>query len=269
MFSWAILGLASAGLVWGRPTTDAAAATPTLYLCGDSTMARLGNNDGATDGWGDQVTKYLSLPVSNMAIAGRSARSYTREGRFTTVINSVKAGDYIVIEFGHNDGGSLTPTDNGRTDCPGSGDETCQTVFDGVAETVLTYYAYLRNAANSLKAKGANVIISSPTPDNPWETGTFTYTANRFTTMSQSVAKDTAETFIDHGQYVADRFDTLGDAVVTGYYPEDHTHTSPTGADVVAQTFIRGLICQKTSTLNSFLTTAGKGVPSRTSSLHP
>lgn len=44
----------------------------------------------------------------NSAIAGRSARSYTDEGRFTTLINTVKSGDYVVIEFGHNDGEERT-----------------------------------------------------------------------------------------------------------------------------------------------------------------
>lgn len=244
-------------------TTKAAAATPTLYLCGDSTMAKNGANDGDTDGWGSYVSNYLSLPVVNDAIGGRSARSYTREGRFTTVINTVKSGDYVIIEFGHNDGGSLTPTDNGRTDCAGSGEEKCQTVYDGVSETVLTYYAYLRNAANSLKAKGANVIISSPTPNNVCETGTCSYAPSRFTDMSKSAASSTGGIFIDHGQYVADRYITLGTTVVNSYYPNDHTHTSPAGANTVTQTFIRGLICQGTSGLRNYLISAGNSVPAR------
>ena len=49
----------------------------------------------------------------NNAIGGRSARSFTEEGRFTTIINTVKAGDFVVIEFGHNDG-SAGAVDNGR-----------------------------------------------------------------------------------------------------------------------------------------------------------
>lgn len=54
----------------------------------------------------------------NSAIAGRSARSYTDEGRFTTLINTVAKGDFVVIEFGHNDGLSGT-VDNGREDAYG------------------------------------------------------------------------------------------------------------------------------------------------------
>ncbi len=60
----------------------------------------------------------MSLTVVNRAIAGRSARSYTDEGRFTTLINTVKSGDFVVIEFGHNDGQSGS-VDNGRQDAFG------------------------------------------------------------------------------------------------------------------------------------------------------
>lgn len=81
-------------------------------------------------GWGQYLHYSLDIPVVNKAVAGRSARSYTREGRFTTLVDMVTAGDFVIIELGHNDGGSLTPTDNGRSDCPGTGDETCQTTYE-------------------------------------------------------------------------------------------------------------------------------------------
>ena len=82
--------------------------------------------------WGQYLRYSFSKSaavVSNQAIAGRSARSFTREGRFDTVANLVQSGDWVVIEFGHNDGGSLTPTDNGRTACFGDGTQTCSTVY--------------------------------------------------------------------------------------------------------------------------------------------
>jgi rhamnogalacturonan acetylesterase len=94
-------------------------------------MVSTGNNDG-TQGWGAYLAGRISLPVTNNAVAGRSARSFTREGRFTAMAANVKAGDYVVIEFGHNDGGSLTPTDNGRSDCSPSGTNqavTCKTTY--------------------------------------------------------------------------------------------------------------------------------------------
>lgn len=78
-------------------------------------------------GWGQYLGQYLSIPVVNDAIAGRSARSYTDEGRFDTLINTVKSGDFVVIEFGHNDGLSGA-VDNGREDAFGDGYDTTSTV---------------------------------------------------------------------------------------------------------------------------------------------
>jgi rhamnogalacturonan acetylesterase len=87
-----------------------------------------------------------------------------------------------------------------------------------VTESVLTYEAYLVNAANLFKSKGANVIISSATPDNPCETGTCTYTANRFVGYASDAAKAAGVTFIDHGQLVADRFAELGALHLTCFF---------------------------------------------------
>ncbi|KAJ6533993.1 SGNH hydrolase-type esterase domain-containing protein [Mycena vulgaris] len=215
----------------------------TVYLAGDSTMTANGNNDG-TNGWGKFLTSYISLPVVNNAIAGRSARSFTVEGRFTAMAANVQAGDYVVIEFGHNDGGSLTPTDNGRTDCPvGAAGyaTTCSVVVGGVTQTILTYEAYLVNAAKLFQSKGANVIISSATPNNVWETGTFSYSASRFVTYCQDAAAATGATFVDHGLFTASLYKNLGAAAVDAFYPNDHTHTSPAGATVVARAFVLAL----------------------------
>lgn len=149
----------------------------------------------------------------------------------------------MVIEFGHNDGGSLTPTDNGRTDCPGTGDETCSTVYDGEQETVLTFPAYLENASKMFLEKGAKVVISSQTPNNPWESGEFEYSPSRFVGYAQLAAEAVGVDYVDHGAYVADVFERLGRDAVDAFFPLDHTHTSPEGADVVAGAFVKGLVC--------------------------
>lgn len=107
------------------------ARAATVHLCGDSTMAR--NNDGVIQGWGEYLQYSLdpqNAAVVNHAIGGRSARSFTREGRFDEVAAEVQEGDWVVIEFGHNDGGSPNTNDNGRSDCGGEGEETCETVYE-------------------------------------------------------------------------------------------------------------------------------------------
>ncbi|KAF8305764.1 rhamnogalacturonan acetylesterase RgaE [Clavulina sp. PMI_390] len=218
-------------------------------------MAATGNGDG-TVGWGTPFASDVSITVVNDAIAGRSARSYTREGRFTAIADVVKSGDYVIIEFGHNDGGSLTPTDNGRTDCPVANDNyatTCSTTYDGVAETVLTYPAYYENAAKLMQAKGANVILCSPTVDNPWETGTFVYTPSRFVQYASDAAAAVGATFVNHEIYVADIFKNEGATTVDAYFPYDHTHTSAAGAAQVARAFVLALEATGSS-LVSYLT---------------
>lgn len=178
-------------------------ATPTVYLCGDSTMANKGANDGDTDGWGQYFGKYATVSVVNKAIGGRSARSYWDEGRFAEVAGLVKSGDVVVIEFGHNDGGSPESGDNGRSDCPGAGTETC--VSDATGATVYTFVFYVIQAAKLMTAKGATVVLSSQTPNNLWETGTFSPAPPRFVgyQLTAQKALGTGVTFVDHFQAVA------------------------------------------------------------------
>lgn len=195
-------------------------------------------------GWGQYLGYSLNAVVVNDAIAGRSARSFTREGRFQTIINSVKSGDWVVIEFGHNDGGSLTPTDNGRSDCGSESlTATCSTTYNGVGETVLSFNAYIENAGKAIQAKGANVIVSSQTPNNPYETGTYTYSPSRFVQYAKDSAAGIGATYVDHGAYVADFYKRLGSSTATAFFPNDHTHTTPAGANYVAAAFVKGVLC--------------------------
>ncbi|KAF4548164.1 Rhamnogalacturonan acetylesterase [Elsinoe fawcettii] len=218
-------------------------AAPTVYTVGDSTMAKNGGGAGWSDGWGQYLGYSLNIPVVNRAVAGRSARSYTREGRFTELLGLVKSGDFAIIELGHNDGGSLTPTDNGRSNCAGTGAETCTTTYNGVKETVLTFNAYIENAAKALTAKGVTVILSSQTPNNPVESGSFSYAPSRFVGYMKLAADRTKLVYVDHGNYTAQAYKKLSVATVNSYFPREHTHTSPAGADVVSKAFVKGLSC--------------------------
>ncbi|KAF2198233.1 SGNH hydrolase [Delitschia confertaspora ATCC 74209] len=236
-------GLSLAALAHSAPHILQERAQPTVYLAGDSTMAESGGGSG-TQGWGHYLQYSLTPAVSNKAVAGRSARSYTVENRFATLVSTVQTNDIVIIEFGHNDGGSLS-TDNGRTDCPGAGNETCTSTYQGKQVTVLTYPAYLVNAGRALVAKGAKVIISSPTPNNPWEGGSFSYAPSRFTTYARDAASKIGSNamFVDHGTYTANIFKALGKAKVDKFFPNDHTHTSPEGADTVSKAFVKAVLC--------------------------
>ncbi len=78
----------------------------TLYIIGDSTVR---NTTKPNDlwGWGSIIQDYFDsskLYVSNQAMAGRSTRTYVKEGRWDKVLSTLKAGDFVMIQFGHNDG---------------------------------------------------------------------------------------------------------------------------------------------------------------------
>lgn len=192
----------------------------------------------------------MDLTVVNKAIGGRSARSYTVEGRFQEIAKVITSGDIVIIEFGHNDGGSLSK-DNGRTDCPGEGAQTCQSKFKGETVTVKTFPAYMTEAGNLFAAKGAKVVFSSMTPNNIWEGGSGAYTPSRFTEYAKACAKTVGRgaTFVDHGTFVAKAYKSLGKAKVDAMYPQDHTHTDDKGAKVVAEAFAKAVLCAKDANL--------------------
>jgi len=182
------------------------------------------------------------VPVVNKAIGGRSARSYSNEGRFTEIAGLIKSGDIVVIEFGHNDGGSPnSASDNGRSDCPGTGEEVCKSGKDG--STVYTFGHYIKAAAKSYIAKGATVVISSQTPNNAWEGGSFSTAPSRFVGYAAQAGKEvgTGASFVDHFQAVINAYKKLGNAGTNALYPKDHTHTSPTGADLSAKAFAQAI----------------------------
>jgi rhamnogalacturonan acetylesterase len=237
-------------------------ANATIYLAGDSTMAKNGANDGSTDGtssqhptipslkpnikltilpgWGPYIASFLTAntPVVNKAIGGRSARSYTNENRFAEITPLLKPNDIVVIEFGHNDGGSPnSASDNGRSDCPGTGAEVCTSGKTG--EKVYTFNKYISDAAKAYVAKGAKVIVSSQTPNNQWEGGVYSDAAPRFVGYAKTVGEGSGSGvyYVDHFAATSKAFKKLGNAATNKLYPKDHTHTSPDGAKLVANAF--------------------------------
>jgi len=166
----------------------------------------------------------------------------------------------VIIEFGHNDATSGA-VDNGKQGAVGDGYNITSivTAANGTQILIHSFAFYIENAVNSIKAKGGIPIISSVTPDNIW-TGTAIAAGGRFVTYAQSIGVDTNITYVDHYDYVAQAYNKLGETAVTAFYPIDHLHTSPAGALVVAEAFVRGLLCG-TSSLKNFINAAGKAVP--------
>ncbi|KAF2122012.1 SGNH hydrolase-type esterase domain-containing protein [Lophiotrema nucula] len=237
-------------------TSPAHAPIPTIWVAGDSTTAPDGGHNG-TEGWG-QYLKYSfgsNAFINNSAYAGRSARSFTREGRFERIAEALHPGDWVVIEFGINDGGTplngstSTTGDKGRADCPGAGDETCTVVYDNATEVVKTFPAYVEAASKTFLKKGAaGIVISEQLPNNVWEGGVYARTPSIFSyydllSVEQLGGPAANVYFVQHGSYAAQAQKLLGKDVVDANYPFDHTHTAPLLADVHSQAFVLGLKC--------------------------
>src|SRR2546423_1105718 len=140
-------------------STDA--ALPTLFIAGDSTAAR--NNDADHRGWGAVLVDYFDtakINLVNQAQGGASFPSYYA-ARWPAVVEAMKPGDFVVIEFGHN-GGHL----------PGIGEEPRQgparTGAAGPEVTLHTYGWYVRKFIPDARAKGATPIVSTTTVRNLW-----------------------------------------------------------------------------------------------------
>lgn len=113
----------------------------------------------------------------------------------------------------------------------------------GATETVHTFPWYLEQAATSYLAKGAHVLISSQTPNNPDESGVFVSSTPRFVDLAKTAATNAKVDYIDHNAYTLAAYKALSVKTVDGYFPNEHTHTSPEGADLVAKAFVRALVC--------------------------
>ena len=118
---------------------------PSIFIVGDSTANIHGDPDISTRrrvGWGTPFAAYFNpakIHVVNAARAGRSSRTFMNEGIWAAVLQQLKPGDFVLIQFGHNDPGPVA-SGKERGSLPGIGNET-QTVThqDGTTEVVHTF----------------------------------------------------------------------------------------------------------------------------------
>ena len=100
---------------------------PVFYIIGDSTV-RNGSGTGSDKlwGWGSFISNYFDttkISIQNQAIGGRSSRTFITEGRWDKIMANLKKGDYVIMQFGHNDSGLLDDTARARGSIRGIGNE--------------------------------------------------------------------------------------------------------------------------------------------------
>ncbi|KAJ8116251.1 hypothetical protein OPT61_g2278 [Boeremia exigua] len=237
----------------------AAAATPKILICSDSTTANYAEGS-VLQGWGYYLKNYLTISVSNLAVNGRSTRSFINEGKWASLLASTNAGDFVLIEMGHNDDVDPTIDTKDRGTLPGSGEETVTvTTSTGAQETVHTFGWYLRKMIADVKAKKATPIISGMVPRNYWG-GDVLQADWPFANTAKDVAQKAKVQYVDHTKYSVAAFQAMGPTESKTYYPNDNTHTNPAGAQINTKTFVQGVKCGSKITLASYLNANGAAV---------
>ena len=158
---------------------------PSLYLIGDSTMADKKNPESNPEhGWGQVLPEFLKekVIVNNHAVNGRSSKSFRDEGRWQVVLDSLKKGDYVLIQFGHND----------------------EKIADSTRYTFpFTSYRYnLERYVTESREKGAIPILLSPIVRRNFnENGVLVDTHGNYPLVVRMVAQELEVPFVDMQYY--------------------------------------------------------------------
>ena len=215
----------------------------TLFMIGDSTV-RNGNGDGKDSlwGWASMISSHFDttrINIRNRAIGGRSSRTYITEGRWDSTKAELHPGDFVLIQFGHNDAGALDDSSRARGTIKGVGD-SIKEIYNPIRkikETIHTYGWYLRQYVRETKAKGATPIICSLVPRNEWDSlDKVKRSTDTYALWAKQIAQQEGAYFIDLNARVATEYETLGPKqVLKQFFPKDHTHTDYDGARFTAQ----------------------------------
>jgi len=268
---------------------DDAAGQPTIFVLGDSTARNTGNgrNGQPIVGWGTPLADYFDsakIAVANVAHAGTSSRTYyNNPGDWPSVLPRIKAGDFMLLVFGINDGGPPRAVRD-RGSIPGIGDETVDLKRDdGTVETAHTYGWYMSTMANAARDKGAHVYFLTVTTRNIWTNPKATFrdatptdplpadydpkddriergTANgQYTRWTKELGVKLHLPVLDLTDLCADKYEQMGREKVNAFY-SDHNHTYLPGADFVAAAVVSGLKAFKNSPFVPLLSEKGKAL---------
>ena len=206
------------------------AALFTIHLMGDSTMAEKDlPKAGEERGWGMMFQNFLdpeAVNVVNYAQNGRSTKSFIDLGLWDKVYNAVKPGDYVFIEFGHNDAKADDPVR--YAPAYGAYQENLRTFIDGVRE------------------KGGTPVLLSPIARRWFKEGKLDRNCHTdYPAAMEAVAKEKGVTFIDMTTPTLDWIEGLGDEASKAFFmistgKNDNTHLVPAGARKVTE-----IVCDK------------------------
>ncbi len=232
---------------------------PVFYIIGDSTVKNGdGKNTNQLQGWGSFIDTYFDttrITVENDAIGGRSSRTFMTDGRWDKILSTLQRGDYVIMQFGHNDGGALDDTARARGTIKGVGDDSKE-IYNPIRkqkEVVHSYGWYMRKYVNDTKAAGAVPIVCSPIPRNDWKDGKVARSNDGYALWARQIAMQTGAYFIDLNNIIGDAFEKIGQEKTASFFPQEHTHTNKEGAIFNADIVIDGIKNLKHCKLKKYL----------------
>ncbi len=233
---------------------------PVFYIIGDSTVKNgNGNSDNLLQGWGSFIHDYFDtsrITIENDAIGGRSSRTFLTDGRWDKILSTLQKGDYVIMQFGHNDGGPLDDTARARGTIKGIGDDSVE-IYNPIRkqkEVVHSYGWYMRKYVRDTKARGAIPIVCSPIPHNDWENNKVKrWSDNSYAGWAKQVAESEGAYFMDLNNLISDKYEELGADKVKAFFPQDHTHTNKEGGMLNAEIVINAIINLKHCKLKNYL----------------
>ena len=208
------------------------ADVPTIYLCGNSTVVDQNFEPWAS--WGQMITRWFGpeVAISNHAESGLTARTFIGSFRLDKILSTLKKGDYVFVEFGHNDEKEKRPGDG-------------------------AWYHYVYNLkifVDQTRAKGADIVFCTPTQRRAFndDKKTLKNTHGDFPAAMKMVAERERVPVIDLNRMTKTFFETLGfedskralvhyPAEAYGKKLEDNTHFNPYGAYEVAKCVVMGM----------------------------
>ncbi|GAF02111.1 glycoside hydrolase family 88 protein [Saccharicrinis fermentans] len=207
---------------------------PVVFIIGDSTVKNgRDRGDGGQWGWASFFDHYFDttkITIENHALGGISSRTFFTYGLWQDVLEGFKEGDYLFIQFGHNDVGSFD-TGRARASIKGAGEESKVYVMENTRgpETVYTFGHYIRLFIKQAQAQGVTVIALSHTPRNNWKDGKMARVTDTYAKWTKQAAQAQGAFYIDANNLCASAYEKIGQAATMPYY-KDNVHTSYKGA---------------------------------------
>ena len=212
------------------PLFSAPSAAPRVFMIGDSTMANK-PLDLPERGWGMAMGDFLTAPgmVQNHAVNGRSTKSFIDEGRWAKVVAELKAGDFVIIQFAHNDEKKEDPK--------------------RYTDPATAFRDNLRRFIRETRAKGASPILATPVCRRKFDShGKLVDTHGAYPKAVRVVAKEEKVPLLDLERATAKWLQATGDEasrkffmwIEPGAHPripegrKDDTHFVAAGANAVA-----------------------------------